>query len=206
MFDVGLLDLGVSSPQLDQSQRGFSFMHDGPMDMRMNQAEEITAQKLLQECAEDELIELFTKYGEIYRPQRVVRAIIADRSKKDFSSTLDFANMVARIEGWRRKGYHPATQYFQALRIAVNGELRHLENALLPLLHGLKPKGRLAVLTFHSLEDRIVKNCFKSLPDFGRPLTKKVVKTSWQESKENSRARSAKLRVFERSETRGEKR
>ncbi len=199
-FDFMLLDLGVSSPQLDQGPRGFSFYHDGPLDMRMNQTEALTAAEIVQSYSEEELIQLFMDLGEISRPQRVVRAIVHDRKEKPFVSTKDLAGLIERVDGWHRKGHHPATQYFLALRMEVNQELSGVEKALKPLVLGLKPKGRLAVLTFHSLEDRIVKNVFKSLEDLGRPVNKKVLQPEWSEAKVNSRARSAKLRVFERSD------
>jgi 16S rRNA (cytosine1402-N4)-methyltransferase len=201
LFDFMLLDLGVSSPQLDQGPRGFSFYHDGPLDMRMNQSEPQTAAEIVNNYTEDELVQLFTDLGEVSRPHRVVRAIVHDRKEKSFASTRDLAGLIERVDGWHRKGHHPATQYFLALRMEVNQELTGVEQALKPLVLGLKPKGRLAVLTFHSLEDRIVKNVFKSLEDLGRPVTKKVLQPEWSEAKTNSRARSAKLRVFERSES-----
>lgn len=199
-FDFMLLDLGVSSPQLDEGQRGFSFYHEGPLDMRMNQSESLTAAQIIESYSEEELIQLFIDLGEISRPQRVVRAIVHDRKEKPFLTTKDLAGLIERVDGWHRKGHHPATQYFLALRMEVNQELTGVEKALKPLVLGLKPKGRLAVLTFHSLEDRIVKNVFKSLEDLGRPVNKKVLQPEWNEAKVNSRARSAKLRVFERSD------
>lgn len=199
LFDLMLMDLGVSSPQLDQADRGFSFYHDGPLDMRMDATEPRKASDLIQELSEDELIELFKNYGEIQKPFRVVRAIVHDRKTKTFETTRDLAGLIERVEGWRKKGFHPATQYFQALRIEVNQELKHLEESLRPLVLGLKPKGRLAVLTFHSLEDRIVKNTFKSFEELGKPVNKKVIQPEWSEAQKNSRARSAKLRVFERA-------
>lgn len=199
LFEFMLLDLGVSSPQLDQGPRGFSFYHEGPLDMRMNQTEARTAADIVNEADEEELTHIFQEYGEVQRPHRVIRALIHDRKTKRFETTRDLAGLIERVDGWHRKGHHPATQYFQALRIEVNQELSHLENCLRPLVLGLKPKGRIAVLTFHSLEDRIVKNLFKSFEDLGRPVNKKVVQPEWAEAKENSRARSAKLRVFERA-------
>lgn len=202
LFDFMLLDLGVSSPQLDEGLRGFSFYHDGPLDMRMNQSERLTAAEIIASYSEDELIQLFTDLGEVSRPQRVVRAIVHDRKEKPFVSTRALAGLIERVDGWHRKGHHPATQYFLALRMQVNEELSGLEASLKNLVLGLKPKGRLAVLTFHSLEDRIVKNLFKEFDQndgLGKPVTKKVIQPDWSEAKVNSRARSAKLRVFERA-------
>ncbi len=198
LMDFMLLDLGVSSPQLDQGHRGFSFYHEGPLDMRMNQSSQITAADLIHNLSEDELNQLFIDYGEISRPQRVVSAILHDRKTKRFETTRDLAGLIERIDGWRKKGFHPATQYFLALRMKVNNELSGLEDSLTDLMHGLRTKGRLAVLTFHSLEDRIVKNIFKNSESLGRPLYKKVIQPDWSEAKINVRARSAKLRIFER--------
>jgi 16S rRNA (cytosine1402-N4)-methyltransferase len=201
-FDLMLLDLGVSSPQLDQGQRGFSFYHDGPLDMRMS-SEGISAADIVRDYSEDELNELFKKYGEIQRPYRVTRAIVHDRNTKPFLTTRDLAGLIERVEGWHRKGHHPATQFFLALRLVVNRELEVVEESLEKLAHGLKSNGRLAVLTFHSLEDRIVKNKFKEFADsespLGRIVNKKVIQAHWNEAKENPRARSAKLRVFQKS-------
>ncbi len=199
-FDLMLLDLGVSSPQLDQGPRGFSFYHEGPLDMRMNNSAGPTAADLIRDLSEEELNDLFKNLGEIPRPYRVTRAIVNDRDEKPFLTTRDLAGLIERVEGWHRKGFHPATQYFMALRLYVNRELEVVENSLENLAHGLRSKGRLAVLTFHSLEDRIVKNKFKELAetmDAGSIVNKKVIQAEWNEAKENPRARSAKLRVFE---------
>jgi 16S rRNA (cytosine1402-N4)-methyltransferase len=203
LFDAMLLDLGVSSPQLDQGRRGFSFYHDGPLDMRMNDSSEgPTAADIVNQWSEDELNDLFKQLGEIPRPYRVTRAIVHDRQTKPYATTRDLAGLIERVEGWHRKGHHPATQYFLALRLQVNRELDVVENGLLPLVLGLKSKARLAVLTFHSLEDRIVKNKFKEFADeaqgLGSPVNKKVIQAQWSEAKDNPRARSAKLRIFER--------
>lgn len=201
-FDFMLVDLGVSSPQLDQGLRGFSFYHDGPLDMRMNNSQGFTAADVIAEYSEDELNELFKYFGELQRPYRVTRAIVHDRKEKPFRTTRELAGLIERVEGWRKKGFHPATQYFMALRLVVNKELEVVENSLEKLAHGLKSKGRLAILTFHSLEDRIVKNKFKELAaieGFGRLVNKKVIIAEWAEAEKNPRARSAKLRVFERA-------
>ena len=197
-FDVILLDLGVSSPQLDQAERGFSFYHDGPLDMRMNQTGEVTAADIINGWSEVELLDLFYKYGEVRRPRPVVRAIVADRKSQPFTSTRQLAGLIERIEGWRSKGKHPATPYFLALRMAVNNELSGLEACLPDLMRALSDQGRLLVITFHSLEDRIIKYAFKEAPQLGYPLFKKVIVPSEQEIRDNPRARSAKLRVFQR--------
>ncbi len=198
LFDMMLLDLGVSSPQLDEASRGFSFYHDGPLDMRMNSTQEVTAAMLINEAPEQELIRIFQEYGEIRSPFRVVRAVVNDRKTKPFTTTKEIASLIERVEGWKRKGFHPATLFFQGLRLAVNKELESVESALPELIKGLKPGGRLTVITFHSLEDRIVKNVFKN-SSLGKPINKKVIIPTREEEVSNPRSRSAKLRVFERS-------
>lgn len=198
-FDMMLLDLGVSSPQLDQADRGFSFYHDGPLDMRMNQQQGLTAEVIVNTASEEDLVRIFKDYGEVYRPGRVVRAIINDRKVKAFQSTSQLAGLIERIDGWQVKGHHPATKYFMALRLAVNSELEVVGETLPAMMKALNPGGRLAVITFHSLEDRIVKNIFRDSEKLGRSVYKKVVVPSQEELDVNSRSRSAKLRVFERS-------
>ena len=198
LFDAMLVDLGVSSPQLDEGRRGFSFYHDGPLDMRMNNRTGSTAAELIASASEDELNDIFKNLGEIQKPFRVTRAIVQDRNGEPFLTTRQLASLIERVEGWRRKGFHPATQYFMALRLSVNRELEVVQNSMVPLIHGLTARGRLAVLTFHSLEDRIVKNLFKEQTELGSPLFKKVIQPEWTEQKGNPRSRSAKLRIFER--------
>ncbi len=197
-FDLIFMDLGVSSPQLDTADRGFSFYQDGPLDMRMNQTAVRKASDVLNTFSEEDLIEIFKKYGENYSPFRVVYKILKYREIKPFERTLEFADLVEKTDGWRKKGFHPATQYFMALRLFVNQELQNLQLGLDRLIPALSPSGRFVVLTFHSLEDRIVKNAFKSCPEWGQPLFKKVMIPTDEEVRQNPRARSAKLRVFER--------
>ena len=197
-FDLILLDLGVSSPQLDVAERGFSFYHDGPLDMRMNQEQTLTAAGVVNDWSEVELFDLFTRYGEISRPGRVVRAILNDRKTTPYTTTLPLSQMIERVEGWHKKGHHPATRFFLALRMAVNNELLGLEACIPDLMRGLSVKGRLIVITFHSLEDRIIKYAFREATALGYPLTKRVVVPSREETLGNPRARSAKLRVFQR--------
>ncbi len=198
-FDMMLLDLGVSSPQLDQAERGFSFYNDGPLDMRMNQQQGLTAEMIVNTASEEDLIRIFKDYGEVYRPTRVVRAIVHDRKTKAFQSTNQLAGLIERVDGWQVKGHHPATKYFMALRLAVNSELEVVADALPAMIKALKPRGRLAVISFHSLEDRIVKTIFRDSQDFGKSVYKKVIVPTQEECDRNSRSRSAKLRVFERS-------
>ncbi len=197
-FDFALLDLGVSSPQLDEGARGFSFLQDGPLDMRMNRLQEMTAAHILHEFSEDDLNHVFKTYGEIKSPYRVTRAVVHDRKTKEFSTTRELASLIERVDGWRKKGFHPATQYFMALRLVVNAELEGLEKSLPQVMGCLKDKGLLCVLTFHSLEDRIVKNVFKS-STLGQNINKKVIVATDEEVARNPRSRSAKLRVFERA-------
>lgn len=198
LFDIMMLDLGVSSPQLDEAERGFSFYHDGPLDMRMDRDQSLTAETIVNTATEEQLNRMFMDLGEIRRPFRVVRAIVHDRRTKAFQSTRSLAGLIERVDGWRVKGVHPATQYFMALRLAVNNELGAVADALPPMMKALKPGGRIAVLTFHSLEDRIVKNIFRDPNAEGRPVNKKVITATQEECQKNPRARSAKLRVFER--------
>jgi 16S rRNA (cytosine1402-N4)-methyltransferase len=158
----------------------------------------LTAAEIVNTWSEDDLADLFRTYGEIQRPMRVVRAIINDRVDNPFVRTQQLSSMIERVEGWRKKGVHPATLFFMALRLEVNRELEAVEKAIPQLMERLNPGGRLLVITFHSLEDRIVKNLFRNNEALGSPVRKKVIKPQWDESKVNPRARSAKLRVFER--------
>jgi 16S rRNA (cytosine1402-N4)-methyltransferase len=197
-FDLMLLDLGVSSPQLDEAERGFSFYHEGPLDMRMDQRGEVTAADIVNTWDEQDLAKLFMEYGEVQRPYRVVRAIVHDRKTKPFETTRQLASMIERVDGWHKKGSHPATRYFLALRMKVNEELDNLTNAIPDLIKGLNQGGILAIITFHSLEDRIVKHVFKENLHLGRLVNKKVIKPTDEEVRSNPRSRSAKLRAFER--------
>jgi 16S rRNA (cytosine1402-N4)-methyltransferase len=193
-----LVDLGVSSPQLDQAERGFSFYQDGPLDMRMNQDQELTAADIVNFWDEEELISTFKEFGEVRSPYKIVKAILHDRKIKKFETTRDLAGMIERVNGWSQKGKHPATKFFLALRLVVNDELGQIENMVEKFINFLDHDGRLLVISFHSLEDRIVKNKFKEYKDLGKIITKKVIQATWDEKKTNPRSRSAKLRVFER--------
>ncbi len=196
-LDMVLLDLGVSSPQLDQPDRGFSFNKDGPLDMRMNQNAKLTAAQIINEFDAEDLIEIFKSYGEIYTSARVVRAVVNDRVTKPFETTLQLAQLIERVDGWQKKGFHPATQYFMALRLVVNRELQVIETAVPLLIDQLQDGGRLSVITFHSLEDRLIKNLFKD-SELGFLVNKKVIVPTDEECKINPRARSAKLRIFQK--------
>ncbi len=204
-FDFMLFDLGVSSPQLDVPERGFSFYHDGPLDMRMDDRLEMTAAKIINEWPEQDLARVFIEQGEIERPFKVVRAVMQDRVVKPFTSTKQLAQLIERVDGWFKKGFHPATQYFMALRLEVNRELDVVAKSMPEAMKALSRGGRLAVITFHSLEDRIVKNVIREVEDeaslgsdFGESVKRKPILPSSQEIKLNPRSRSAKLRMFRR--------
>jgi 16S rRNA (cytosine1402-N4)-methyltransferase len=197
-----LLDLGVSSPQLDQGPRGFSFYNDGPLDMRMDQRQDVTAADIVNNWDEESLIELFRELGEVRNPTKVVSWIVTDRKKTPFTTTGQLAGLIERADRWQKKGHHPATTYFQALRIQVNDELGRLRRVLPQMVSALTNGGRILVITFHSLEDRIVKEAFRQFEDenAGIRVNKKVLQAEWDEKKNNPRARSAKLRIFERQQ------
>ncbi len=214
-LDGILLDLGVSSHQLDTAERGFSFRLEGPLDMRMGDVGP-SAATLVNELPERELVDILFKYGEERQSRAIVRAMIKRREDKPFRTTRELAETIERvIPYFKAGGIHPATRTFQALRIAVNRELEVLEQVLPAALAKLAPGGRLAVISFHSLEDRIVKTVFRDMaktcvcpPKFpmcvcGKVSTAKVITTKPVEASEdeirvNPRSRSAKLRVAER--------
>ena len=187
--DGVLADLGVSSYHLDDPARGFSYRLEGPLDMRLGRVGP-TAAEVVNTLPEDELAKILYRYGEEPRARRIARAIVEARP---LSTTTELAEAVRRATGYRRAG-HPARKTFQALRIYVNDELGALRDLLSASARVIKPGGRLAVISFHSLEDREVKRFLKESPDF-EPLFKKPVVPSAREVEENPRARSAKLRV-----------
>jgi len=206
-----LLDLGVSSRQLDDPARGFSFREDGPLDMRMDVRASFSARDLVNTWGEEELIRIFREYGEERHAARVAREIVKVRANSEIATTLGLADLFARVVP-KTSGKHPATRVFQAIRIAVNGELEALEAALEKSVQVLAPGGVLAILTFHSLEDRIVKRFMhrrsspyidrpewsepRRNPDFAFHLpTRKAIGPDEAETKRNTRSRSAKLRV-----------
>ncbi|WP_447973485.1 16S rRNA (cytosine(1402)-N(4))-methyltransferase RsmH [Nitrospira sp. Kam-Ns4a] len=206
--DGVLFDLGVSSPQIDRPERGFSFSLDGPLDMRMDRREPRTAADLVNHLPERELANLIYQYGEERFARRIARAIVRARQRAPLRTT---GELVAVIRGavpgpYRHGRLHCATRTFQALRIAVNGELDGLEGALRDAADVLTPGGRLCVVSFQSLEDRIVKQTIRALAGGPEPrlrsLTKKPIVPSDRECDQNPRARSAKLRVAERLPTR----
>ncbi len=196
-FDMILMDFGVSSPQLDRAERGFSFSKDGPLDMRMDQGQDLTAERIVNKWSERDLVEILEKYGE-EKPgfaKLIARAIIHGRP---WSNTKELGDALAKYG--RGGKVHPATRTFQAIRIAVNDELGQIERTLELLPKVLKPGGRVAIITFHSLEDRLVKDWMREASGYGeeseiRILTKKPITAETQELFINPRARSAKLRA-----------
>jgi 16S rRNA (cytosine1402-N4)-methyltransferase len=216
-IDGVMLDLGVSSPQIDEAQRGFSFMRDGPLDMRMDTSRGLTAAQWLAQASVDEIREVIAKYGEERFALQIAKAIIARRESRPLCTTLDLAELVASVVRTREKGQHPATRTFQAIRIYINEELEELARALEAVLTLLNPGGRLAVISFHSLEDRMVKQCIAAasrpaeatarLPipekDMPKPLLRSLGKVlpGQEDVEANSRARSAVLRAAERTST-----
>ncbi len=202
-LDFVFLDIGVSSPQLDNASRGFSFYNDGPLDMRMDQTKGVTAADVINEESLIELREIFLKYGEVYASDKLLEGIEAFREEKKFETTLELANLIEKKCGWRKKGVHPATLYFQALRIYINKELEKLSEALEFYTNSLKPGGIFVVISFHSLEDRMIKRFFRESL-VGKPVNKKVIKPTREEELENKRSRSAKLRVFKKAEVQNE--
>ncbi len=194
-----LLDLGLSSDQLDDASRGFSFSTDGPLDLRFDPTSGEPAWRLVNRLSAEKLADLIYAYGEERHSRRIARAIVARRREKRIETAAELAEVVRRSVPRSRdaRRIDPATRTFQALRIAVNDELKSLEIALRRLPDRLKAKARLAIISFHSLEDRRVKNAMRDDPRL-EPLTGKPVRASEQETTENPRARSAKLRVAER--------
>jgi 16S rRNA (cytosine1402-N4)-methyltransferase len=213
--DAVLMDLGVSSMQLDHAERGFGFMQDGPLDMRMDQGCGMTAAQWIAAADAEELETVFRTYGEERQARRVARAIVRERTQGPIRTTTDLARVVAAAKGGRRGRTHPATQVFQAVRMQVNGEYEALQAGLAAGLDLLRVGGRMAVIAFHSIEDRAVKTFMRrhagrweALPAGGeawrgtlprvRPLRRRVLRPSPDETTINPRARSAKLRAWER--------
>ncbi len=211
-----LLDLGVSSPQLDEAGRGFSFLRDGPLDMRMDRSRGVTAADLVNNESAERLEEIFREWGEEPQARRIARAIVAERKEHSFTTTMELADYLERILG-RRGAHHPATRVFQALRMEVNDEMGELERALEGGFRLLRKGGRFAVITFESLTDRVVKRSFAahvgrmvSLQQGGerwegdlpraKAISRKAIVAGAEETALNPRSRSAKLRVIEMEE------
>ncbi len=215
--DAILADLGFSSDQIEDPERGLSFLNEGPLDMRLNQEDTVTAAHLVNNCTEEELVDIFLRYGEESRAQVMARVIVDTRKEKEFTTTIELANIIEKR--FPRKNYgkeiHPATKVFQALRIAVNQESEHLARFLEGAVRVLRPGGILSVISFHSGEDRQVKIflqakskdciCPKEFPVCRcdtrakvKILTKKAVRPSEEEVRQNPRSRSAVLRVAQK--------
>ena len=195
--DGVLADIGISSMMVDDASRGFSFMREGPLDMRMDRNNPLTAAEVVNTYSEKEIADILYKFGEERRSRPIARSIVRSRP---LSMTTDLAHAVGRVTGGPRHGQiHPATRTFQALRIYVNDELNNLEKFLDSAMSVVRSGGRIVVITFHSLEDRIVKQKFRASAVPGQVMTKKVVVASQEEVAANPRARSAKLRAWERS-------
>lgn len=212
-----LMDLGVSSPQLDEAERGFSYMQDAPLDMRMDRENNLSAYEIVNHYSAKDLFSIIAEYGEERWAKRIAEFIVKARAEKPLESTMELVSVIkaAVPKGARKDGPHPAKRTFQAIRIAVNGELDVLRTALGEAVDVLHPRGRISVITFHSLEDRIVKNAFaeqvvgctcpKEYPvcvcgkqPTMRIITRKPILPSEEELNENPRARSAKLRIAEK--------
>jgi 16S rRNA (cytosine1402-N4)-methyltransferase len=215
--DGVLLDLGVSSPQFDEGARGFSFQQDGPLDMRMDDRQSLTAAALVNEAGAEELAEIFWRFGGERESRRFAKAIVHDRELRRFETTGQLAGLIERLAPRHGRKTHPATKVFQALRIAVNDEIGSLERGLDGAVRLLRPGGRLAVITFHSLEDRVVKEFGREkardytvagevdVPELRQPrepelrwVVRKAVLPSGVELAENPRSRSAQLRIMEK--------
>ncbi|WP_175638838.1 16S rRNA (cytosine(1402)-N(4))-methyltransferase RsmH [Metabacillus schmidteae] len=212
-----VFDLGVSSPQLDTPERGFSYHHDAPLDMRMDQQSDISAYEVVNTWTYEELVKIFFRYGEEKFSKQIARKIESQREIQPIRTTGELVDIIkdAIPAPARRKGGHPAKRIFQAIRIAVNDELKVFEEAIEQSIELLNPQGRVSVITFHSLEDRICKSAFKDaatppelprnmpfIPEGYEPkvkiITRKPILPSEQELEENNRARSAKLRIAEK--------
>jgi 16S rRNA (cytosine1402-N4)-methyltransferase len=213
-----LLDLGVSSMQLEDAGRGFSFSQDGPLDMRLDPDHGVAASEIINTWSQDDLARLFFTYGEEKRSRSIASAIVRERDKAPIQGTLHLAELISKVPGMGKvRNIHPATRTFQALRIEVNDELEAVKQAIPVSLERLVPGGRLGIISFHSLEDRIVKRAFRELQNpcecpkefpecrcgkvsAGRVLTRRPVVPGKEEVAINPRSRSAKLRIFEKRE------
>ena len=199
-LDGILFDLGVSSLQLEKPERGFSIRYDGPLDMRMDASSQRRARDLVNSCSFDELVAILKEFGEEPKAKSIARLIIEHRKKIPLTTTRGLRDLVEKAYHYKRYKIHPATKTFQAFRIAVNDELESLKSGLEKIVKFMAPASRLCVISFHSLEDRIVKNYFKKLAISGvaKIITKKPVTPSKEEMENNPRSRSAKLRVIEK--------
>lgn len=215
-IDGAILDLGVSSYQLDEVKRGFSYMHDAPLDMRMDKGSALTAEHVVNNYSEDDIARILFDYGEEKWAKRIAKFIVEERKKRSIKTTFQLVDIIKKAvpASKRRTGPHPAKRTFQAIRIEVNDELKGLDSAIDDFIDVMNPNGRIAIITFHSLEDRIVKNMYKKLENpctcpknlpctCGKKpvikiITKKPVTPNKEELETNPRSRSAKLRVAEK--------
>ena len=214
-----LLDLGVSSYQFDEADRGFSYRFDAPLDMRMDRRQDFTAKDLLNSYSEAELYRIIRDYGEDKFAKNIAKHIVREREKKPIETTFELSEIISHAipMKMRVQGGHPAKKTFQAVRIALNRELEVLEESIEEMIKALKPKGRLCIITFHSLEDRIVKKAFRTAEDpcicpkdfpicscgrksLGMVISRKAICPTALEMEENPRSKSAKLRIFERGQ------
>ncbi len=210
-----LLDLGVSSYQLDEKSRGFSYMQDASLDMRMDRTQELTAEMVVNNYKEEDLANIIYEYGEEKFSRRIAKRICEERKQAPITTTAKLVSIIESIVPFNKKEGHPAKRTFQAIRIEVNNELKPLYNTTMDCINCLKPNGRLCIITFHSLEDRMVKKamvdasgkctCPPGLPycvcganSLGKIITRKPILPSIEEQNENSRSKSAKLRIFEK--------
>ncbi len=211
-----LLDLGVSSYQLDEKERGFSYLGNNQLDMRMDRTQELTAKKVVNQYTEEELANLIYEYGEERFSRQIAKNICKYRKEKEIETTEELVNIIEKsIPAFAKKDGHPAKRTFQAIRIEVNNEIKPIYDTVMQCIQHLKPQGRLCIITFHSLEDRAVKKaytdaegkctCPKDLPycvcgakSQGKIINKKPIIATEEEQKENSRSKSAKLRIFEK--------
>jgi 16S rRNA (cytosine1402-N4)-methyltransferase len=212
--DAIMLDLGLSSPQVDQAERGFSFMREGALDMRFGKSQRLTAREVVNKYSLEELTRIFREYGEERAARKIAEGIVERRKQRTFEKTTELAEFISDLLGGKKQKIHPATRVFQALRIEVNKELDSLVEVLKQAMDVLKVNGRLAVVSYHSLEDRIVKNFLRensreyvNMPDelttrklqpAFKLISKKPIAPSAEEIRQNPRARSAKLRVAEK--------
>lgn len=211
-----LLDLGVSSYQIDEASRGFSYINEAPLDMRMDKTQNLTAEIVVNEYKEEELARIIYEYGEEKHSRQIARRICEERKKYRLTKTEELVKIIEHCVPYNKNQGHPAKRTFQAIRIEVNNEIEPLYNAVIDCIDSLKPGGRLCIITFHSLEDRAVKNAFndslgkctcpRDLPycicnakEKGKIITKKPIIPTEEEMMLNSRSRSAKLRIFERT-------
>ncbi|NMA83036.1 MAG: 16S rRNA (cytosine(1402)-N(4))-methyltransferase RsmH, partial [Epulopiscium sp.] len=212
-----LLDLGVSSYQLDEAERGFSYMQDGPLDMRMDNRGALSAADVVNTYSKDDLFKIIKGYGEERWAKRIAEFIVKTRREKPFTRTMELVDVIKQAipQGARREGPHPAKRTFQAIRIEVNQELVILENTIQDIVERLESGGRLCIITFHSLEDRIVKQKFRQLENpctcptefpvcicgqasVAKVITRKPILPTDEEIQNNPRSRSAKLRILEK--------